>query len=308
MFSSTIIATIGRPTLHRAVESVLSQAPIPAGVEVIVVNDSGVPLGAPNWRDRSNVKVVNTSRRERSIARNTGAATARGRYLHFLDDDDWLAPGALQAIWELANNQSAPWLYGSTQLVDREGKELIRLEHNLAGNCFMHFLSGEWIPLQSSWISADTFFRAGGFNPKLAGPEDIDLLRRIALRGDVQGTPKLVSIVARGEIGSSTDRQQSLVTARWAREIVLEHQQAFQRMRNSANSHFLRGRMVRAYGTSLIWNLLRMRVFKCLSRGLQTAASLMFSVPSLRSLDFWRALGSPYQSPTFRRGFEARER
>ena len=41
MFLSTVIATIGRPTLRRSVESLLSQQVAPDDYEVIVVNDSG---------------------------------------------------------------------------------------------------------------------------------------------------------------------------------------------------------------------------------------------------------------------------
>ena len=42
--------------------------------------------------------VVNTHHSERSVARNTGAALSHGDYLHFLDDDDILLPGAYAAL------------------------------------------------------------------------------------------------------------------------------------------------------------------------------------------------------------------
>ena len=44
VFSSTIIPTVDRPTLGRAVLSVLDQEFAEADFEVIVVNDSGAPL------------------------------------------------------------------------------------------------------------------------------------------------------------------------------------------------------------------------------------------------------------------------
>jgi hypothetical protein len=44
MFSSTVIPTIGRPTLDRAVRSVLDQGFSADDFEVIVVNDSGERL------------------------------------------------------------------------------------------------------------------------------------------------------------------------------------------------------------------------------------------------------------------------
>lgn len=303
MFSSTVIPTIGRPTLKRAVMSVINQAAIPEKHEVIVVNDSGKPLMGAPWLQAPNLRLVNTVQRERSVARNTGAAIARGRYLHFLDDDDWMAPGALRAFWDLAQDAHAGWLYGTTQLVDREGRLLIQLEHDLDGNCFTQFLAGEWIPLQASLISTDCFFRVGGFNAKLAGPEDIDLLRRVALNEEVAGTSRVVAFVARGDAGSATDPARSRETALWAREEILDAPLAFQRMRASAPSGFLRGRMVRAYATSFIWNLRRLQLFKSVSRALYVTASLVLSLPHLPSSGFWQAVLRPYRSPTFERGF-----
>jgi glycosyltransferase involved in cell wall biosynthesis len=205
MFCSTIIPTVGRPTLTRAVESVLAQSLLADSFELIVVNDSGQPLPEADWQTDERVRVIHTQRRERSVARNTGAAAANGRFLHFLDDDDWLAPGALSHLYQLAQERPSAWLYGSTQLVDRNGRSLIQLHHRLNGNIFLPTLAGEWIPLQASLIDSRVFFNEGGFNPLLSGPEDIDLLRRIALRHDIAGTEAIVAYMEWGSAGSTTD-------------------------------------------------------------------------------------------------------
>jgi glycosyltransferase involved in cell wall biosynthesis len=152
MFFSTIIPTVGRPTLSRSVDSVLNQEFTAEDVEVIVVNDAGTHLPGASWQRSPNVRILNTNRHERSVARNTGAAVAKGRYLHFLDDDDWLAEDAIQEFWHLAQASQTAWLYGGSQLVDRAGNPLLQLHHRLQGNCFMQVLAGEWIPLQASLI------------------------------------------------------------------------------------------------------------------------------------------------------------
>ena len=51
MFCSTIIPTVNRPTLTRAVQSVLNQDYRQDDFEVIVVNDSGRPLSQAAWQE-----------------------------------------------------------------------------------------------------------------------------------------------------------------------------------------------------------------------------------------------------------------
>ncbi|NJN43454.1 MAG: glycosyltransferase [Anaerolineae bacterium] len=193
IFCSTIIPTVARTSLNRAVHSVLSQDV--EHFEVIVVNDSGSILPETDWMADPRVRVLNTNRRERSVARNTGAACANGEYLHFLDDDDWLLPGAFSALKELIqHNKNATWYYGATQLVDREHKPIIHLRHGLTGNCFTQIMAGEWIPLQSSFIPAEVFFNLRGFLPGLSSMQDVDLCRRAALAGDFAETEKLFPV------------------------------------------------------------------------------------------------------------------
>ena len=107
MFCSTVIPTIGRPTLARSVDSVLGQSFTANNFEVILINDSGQPLPPAGWQRSERVRIINTNRHNRSVARNTGAAIARGRYLHFLDDDDWMLPDAFESLWELASASQA---------------------------------------------------------------------------------------------------------------------------------------------------------------------------------------------------------
>lgn len=304
MFCSTIIPTVGRPTLARAVESVLSQTFAADDFEIIVVNDSGQPLPQADWQRSERVQVINTQRRERSVARNTGAAVARGRYLHFLDDDDWLFPDAWQHLWALARASDAVWLYGISQLVDREGRPLVQLHHGLKGNCFLQAMAGEWIPLQASLIKAKAFFRLGGFKPLISGPEDIDLLRRMALHGDLAETQKLVAHIVRGESGSTTDYDYHPQMSRWAREAILDSPGVFSRMRASANSSYWHGRVLRAYLTSVVWNLQHRRLFPAASRAAFGLATLALCGRHLLSADFWHATAEAYQSVTFARGLQ----
>jgi glycosyltransferase involved in cell wall biosynthesis len=306
LFCSTIIPTIGRDTLERAVESVLKQTWAEAS-EVIVVNDSGRLLRTAPWQADARVRVINTNGRERSVARNTGAAAAHGRFLHFLDDDDWLAPGALQRLWQLAQERPAAWLYGSTQLVDRHGRALIQLHHRLNGKAFLPAMAGEWIPIQASLIASRPFFNLGGFNPLLQGPEDVDLLRRVALHYDIAGTEAVVAYVEWGEEGSTTNYEQHPEQSRRARERLLDAPGCFTRLRDSAVDAYWHGRVTRLYLTSLIWNLRRRRLLMAPGRAAYALFSLLLAGHYLFTPAFWQSVSHAYASPTFARGFREKE-
>jgi glycosyltransferase involved in cell wall biosynthesis len=84
VFCSVVIPTIGRATLSRAVQSALDQTFAAGDLEVIVVNDSGRPLSGAEWMQSERAHVLTTNRRERCVARNAGAAIAKGEYLCFL--------------------------------------------------------------------------------------------------------------------------------------------------------------------------------------------------------------------------------
>jgi glycosyltransferase involved in cell wall biosynthesis len=305
VFCSTIIPTVGRSTLTRAVESVLKQDCPSIEFEVIVVNDSGKPLPEESWQQSDRVQIINTNRRERSVARNTGAAAAKGKYLHFLDDDDWLAPGAYGHFDALDQSSPARWLYGITQVIDRRGQATLQLRHRLQGNCFIQVMAGEWIPLQASLIERSAFMKAGGFNPLITGPEDIDLLRRLLLDGEAAETPNLVAYVQMGEEGSTTDMVHHPQASRWAREAIIDSSHVFARMRSSANNSFWKGRILRVYLTSAMWNLQHGRLLKFASRLCFAILSLLVAGKQLFSGDYWRAVSRPYESFTFQTGNSA---
>jgi len=290
MFCSTIIPTISRPTLARAVQSVLNQDFTAAELEVIVVNDSGKSLPDEKWQKDSRVRVINTNRRERSVARNTGAAIAQGEYLHFLDDDDILLPSAMNAFWELSQKEKeAAWLYGSWRIVDNDGKTVNEFYPELTGNIFALLVSGEGLPLQASLLKAHSFYMAGAYDaaPIVTGVEDRDMGRRISLIGDIAYTSTVVAQIRIGEVGSSTNWSVIAEGDRWGREKALQAPNALKRMRSSANISYWRGRGSRAYFASMVWNMKRGSLFVAVERFF---AGLALTGLNIFSSGYWRGL------------------
>jgi glycosyltransferase involved in cell wall biosynthesis len=304
VFFSTIIPTVGRESLSRSVESVLEQKYPQDEFEVIVVNDSGFQLPEQDWQHSPNIKILETNRTERSVARNTGAAIAKGKYLHFLDDDDWILPDAFANFYRGYRRNPAAWIYGSTQLVDRQGRGLILLKHFMEGNLFVQVMAGEWIPLQSSIIDRKAFRRIGGFQQRMSATEDVDLARRFALHYGFTCIPEVVSFIGMGEENSTSHHKIAHYYGRQAREWILEEKGVFSRLLDSADSSEWRGKIPRIYLTSMLWNIQRYRFTTAFSRALFAQFSLVLAGSSILTTSFWKSLFYQYNSVTFARGFQ----
>ena len=303
LFTSTVIPTVGRLSLARAVTSVLQQEFHHDDFEIIVVNDSGESLPYEGWHACPRVRIIETKHRERSVARNTGAAVARGTYLHFLDDDDWLLPGALEALWQTARQRpDAGWVYGGVRLVDNDGEPLIEVFPDLPDNCFIQSIAWEFAPLQSSLIHSEAFFEAGGFAPLpllLGGFEDVHLVRLVASRREFAAAPKVVAAKRTGEAGSTTKWTGLFAQNRQSRELAIDRPGSFSRLRNSAResptrSAYWHGQMIYYYLASVKWNLAQRRLFKAISRSAFAGAGLFASGTHLLRSDFRRGLTKPY--------------
>jgi glycosyltransferase involved in cell wall biosynthesis len=271
------------------VESVLSQSLATDDFEVIVVNDSGQPLPPAAWQASPQVRMVTTNRRERSFARNTGAALARGAYLHFLDDDDWLAPGALTAFRQLAQTTQAGWLYGSAHLIDAVRGVEQTLLLGEAGNCALYIIGGEWIPLQASLVRAREFFAIGGFNPLSTPGEDRDLCNRYALVGEFAFTPATVACLDRSS-ESTTNYALSLAHSRREREKVFNEPGLVRRLQASSVSPYWRGRAGRVLLASTLTNLRAGRPMIAGNRFGSAAACIASRPQIVLTADFWRAM------------------
>jgi glycosyltransferase involved in cell wall biosynthesis len=294
IFCTVVIPTIGRPTLVRAVESVLSQEFPQDAVEVVVVNDSGKSLPSVAWQQSPRVRLLCTQKSKQVIARNTGAAVAVGRYLLFLDDDDWLLPGALNYFWMLATkHHTAGCLFGSFALVDDSGSILARHCLPASGNVSIQLLSGYWMQVAAVMIRTDLFFAAGGLSPLFRISEEIDLFNRLAIAADFAGTDTLVAHIYRGRgWQTSVDYREVYESNRLARDRVLSMPHAYNRLRGAAGAgSYWHGRMVRIYLLSLLWNWGRKRRF-CTgaSRGVFALRSILSSRSYFLSKDFWQAV------------------
>ncbi|MFW6719898.1 glycosyltransferase family 2 protein [Streptomyces sp. MAR4 CNY-716] len=116
--SVVIAAYNAMPYLTRCVESVLEQSLPPEAVEVVAVDDgstdgTGAELDRFARAHPGRVRVVHQENSGGPAApRNAGIELARGRYVFFLDADDYLGPEALQRMAAMADENGSDVVVG----------------------------------------------------------------------------------------------------------------------------------------------------------------------------------------------------
>lgn len=289
MLISVIIPTIGRDSLGRAVQSALDQGLAHDQFEVIVVNDSGRPLRHEDWQKHPQVSIVSTYGKERSIARNAGAALSRGRFLNFLDDDDYLLPGALIELLDIAEKRRAHIVYGTARLLNQDGDLLTNHHIQVEGNIFVHVMSGEWIPLSAAILSSEAFFKVGGFDARVTVVEDKDLYRKVAVLYEFAQTEMPITAVMRNRSDTTTNYSIATFKSIESRNYILRDPRAFRRMRLSADTPYWRGRMLRAYLTCVVWNFQKKFRAQALINLAKSFAAVLISFTDLMKPAFWKA-------------------
>lgn len=288
MLCSTIIPTVNRPSLERAVKSALEQDLGPELHEILVFNNSDQSLPAADWLTSPQITIID-SHSNLIDASNGGARMASGKYINFLHDDDYLLPGALKALVDLAESSGCYWVYGALNRIDDEGNFMSVNRPQIKGNVFALLVGGECLHFAASLINREAFLRVGGLDPQIPAPVDLDLQCQIALLSDFEGTDQIVATVRLpGGKGSTADLSRLKQEHHRLREKALDSPGALSRMRDSVRGDVvLRGRACRAYLFSAVLNLLAGN-FVVVGSRLAPMLRLAALYPLLP--DFWRGL------------------
>jgi glycosyltransferase involved in cell wall biosynthesis len=185
-------------------------------LEIIVVDDgSTIPadsiLGEP-----TDIVLIRTVNGGVSAARNIGFEKSSGEYLIFLDADDLLMPGAVEAhLKALSSNPEAGMSFGPARIIDGSGEEIAppkicrpRKEY------FPMLLESNPIACPgSTMMCKGAFIEAGFFDTSFRNAEDYHLYLRIArLRPIVQHNTCVVEYRKHsGGKSNNTDRMVAAV-------------------------------------------------------------------------------------------------
>jgi len=198
--------------LGKAIESVLTQTY--AHTEIIVVDDGSTddPLSVCNKYGR--VKYIRVERVGLPAARNIGAQFSNGKFLVFLDADDYLYPeGVEHNIRCFESRKELVMVSGSHDRVDSAGnllpgeKALERTTDN-----YNSLLQGNYIGMEATVMYRRELFFAFHFDSRLKAGEDYDLNLNIARHFPVYGhTQKIAAYHIHGN-NMSRDKNLMLQT------------------------------------------------------------------------------------------------
>jgi len=183
----------GSKFIERALKSV--EAQVCAPLEIIVVNDGSsedelAKLEA--FQSTYSFILLSKANGGQSSARNFGVNKARGRYIAFLDQDDFFMVNHLKDLCAaIPDDPGFGAVYGDVCIADNEGRIIER--QFLAGKGdhpkrrLVDLLKQDMYILPSATVICRNAFDAvGGFDERLCGYEDDDLfLRMFALRFNI---------------------------------------------------------------------------------------------------------------------------
>jgi glycosyltransferase involved in cell wall biosynthesis len=166
--------------LRDAVSSVAARC---ARVEVIVVDDGSVDQTASVARGLDGVLLVRQGNRGLAAARNRGLRSASGEFIVFLDADDRLLPGAIDAgLRALRAHPECAMTYGRCVMTGPAGElwptpeiPAVRSGHHAA----LLRTNLIWTPAMAMF-RRDAVTDAGGFAEGFDGAADYDLYLRVS--------------------------------------------------------------------------------------------------------------------------------
>jgi glycosyltransferase involved in cell wall biosynthesis len=172
----TVLSALAETTLEIEVR-VLDDGSTDASREVLAaIDDPRLHLGA-----QANAGA--------SVTRNRLIDAARGIAIQFLDADDLLAPGALQAKWARLQSSAAAAVYSSWQRFrDAAGEREILSTHREPWPAIHHdpeiaAFGRFWAPPVAWLYRADVIRQLGGFRVDLPVIQDARLIQDLALSG-----------------------------------------------------------------------------------------------------------------------------
>lgn len=119
--------------LEQCIESAMEQTL--KSIEIILVDDGSTDNSGylcDNFAKVDNrIKVIHKKNGGLSDARNHGAKVAKGKYIYFLDSDDWIEKYAIESLYEFGEKNDLDLILFDSRVVDENGNDCLDPLHTM---------------------------------------------------------------------------------------------------------------------------------------------------------------------------------
>ena len=116
--------------LTKCLDSICSQTF--ENIEIICINDGSTDGSSAILKDFSardkRIKIINQENRGLAVSRNVGIETAQGKYITFVDSDDWILPEMLEFMVNAAENNPVDFVVAGSEAFADTPKDQPRAE------------------------------------------------------------------------------------------------------------------------------------------------------------------------------------
>jgi len=172
--------------------------------EIIIINDGSTDASEATVRrfNDNRIQIFNQKNQGASVARNLGIEKSSGRFIAFLDADDYWFPNHLEELHKLIVDFPNCGLYCSRHKI-RISKKHFQIPHydgieeSFRGIVPDYFFSNK--PFRITWtsslaVSKEILENIGEFTPAITNGQDLELWTKIGIRFPVAITNKTTAV------------------------------------------------------------------------------------------------------------------
>jgi glycosyltransferase involved in cell wall biosynthesis len=208
----------GERFLAAAIDSALAQDCAP--VEVIVVDDGSQDKSFAIMESYgTRITVVSQSNSGLPAARNAGIRVSRGRYIAFLDCDDYLRKDFAATMVSALHDSGAQLAYCGWQnvgMAGRRGEPFIPPDYESDSRKILLLVSGVRWPVHAALVRRELVEEVGGFDPKWGSCEDFAFWIRAATLRKIVRVPEVLAFYRHHGEAQMTKKRALIARNHWS--------------------------------------------------------------------------------------------
>ncbi len=230
---SVVIPTFNTANfVKRAIDSVLHQTY--SNFEILVIDDGSTDGTRLLLQEYKIIKYFYQQNRGLSSARNLGMQKSTGKYLVFLDADDWLEKDALQQNFSVIKNKPGiAFVSGNYYLLRAKTNELETIMTTVIDNHYIRLLQSNYIGMHAAVMFQRWVFQKFCYDETLKACEDYDLYLAITRKYPVIHHQKFIATYYFHSLGLSHNHQLMINSI----NIVIEKQRRFLRSSDEKSAY-----------------------------------------------------------------------